>query len=65
MEAKPGIPSFCRELATGADFDWAYYLDQHVITADRVLANTFYLFFRRLKGVFKSTDGGAKLDASI
>lgn len=36
----------------------AYYAPVRSITADRVLANTFYLFFKGV-GVFKSTDGGA------
>ena len=26
-------------------FDWAYYLDARTVTADRVLANTFYLYY--------------------
>ena len=34
-------------------FAWAYYLN-----ADRVLADTFYLYYAG-HGVFKSTDGGA------
>ena len=40
-----------------SNFDFAYYLDQHLITADRVLANTFYLFFPSV-GVFTTTNGG-------
>ena len=40
-----------------SSFDFAYYLDQHLITADRVLANTFYLFFPDV-GVFTTTNGG-------
>jgi hypothetical protein len=37
-------------------FDWAYYLDKRTVTADRVLPDTFYMYYN---GVFKSTDGGA------
>jgi large repetitive protein len=44
-------------VTTWSNFDWAYYLDEHVITADRVLPNTFYLFDADV-GVFKSTNGG-------
>ena len=43
--AKPGAPSFCRALPAGAGFDCAYYLDTRTVTADRVLANTFYLYY--------------------
>ena len=46
----PGVSSW-------SGFDWAYYLDEHVIAADRVLANTFYLFYADI-GVFKTTNGG-------
>jgi photosystem II stability/assembly factor-like uncharacterized protein len=37
-------------------FHFAYYLDKTTVTADRVLPNTFYLYYN---GVYKSTDGGA------
>ena len=37
-------------------FDFAYYLDKRTVTADRVLPDTFYLYYN---GVYKSTDGGA------
>ncbi|MET4389894.1 hypothetical protein ABIB73_005668, partial [Bradyrhizobium sp. F1.4.3] len=40
------------------NFEGAYYLDERSITADRVLTNTFYLYYPG-NGVFKSTDGGA------
>jgi hypothetical protein len=46
----PGVSSW-----TG--FDFAYYLVQHVVTADRVNANTFYLYYAG-HGVFQSTNGG-------
>ena len=45
-------------------FDYAYYLDKRTVTADRVLPDTFYLYYVSTSnptadGVFKSTDGGA------
>ncbi len=50
----PGVSSW-------SGFDWAYYLDQRSVTADRVLANTFYLYDPG-KGVFETTNGGRELD---
>jgi hypothetical protein len=47
----PGVTNY-------SGFDWAYYLDQRSVTADRVLANTFYLYYPG-QGVFKTTDGGS------
>ena len=44
----PGVTSW-------SGFDWAYYLTGRTVTADRVLANTFYLYYN---GVFKTTNGG-------
>ena len=38
-------------------FDWAYYLDTRTVTADRVLANTFYLYYGGV-GLFETTNGG-------
>jgi hypothetical protein len=46
----PGVSSW-----TG--FDWAYYLDQRSVTADRVNANTFYLYLPG-RGVFQTSNGG-------
>lgn len=46
----PGISSW-------ADFDFASYLDTRTVAADRVLPDTFYLYYPG-KGVYKSTDGG-------
>ncbi|MFZ0208503.1 MAG: hypothetical protein WAL59_20765, partial [Roseiarcus sp.] len=46
----PGVTSW-------SGFDWAYYLDQRSVTADRVLANTFYLYDPG-QGVFETTNGG-------
>src|SRR5581483_1975462 len=39
------------------NFDWAYPLDVETVTADRVLPNTFYLYYGGI-GVFESTNGG-------
>jgi photosystem II stability/assembly factor-like uncharacterized protein len=36
-------------------FDFAYYLYKQTVTADRVLPDTFYLYYN---GVYKTTDGG-------
>jgi hypothetical protein len=47
----PGISSW-------SGFDYGYYLDTRTVVADRVLANTFYLFFAG-QGLFTSTNGGA------
>jgi hypothetical protein len=40
-----------------SQFDFAYYLDRTTVTADRVQANTFYLYDVST-GVYKTTDGG-------
>jgi hypothetical protein len=45
-------------VSSWSNFDWAYYLGQRSVTADRVLANTFYLYYGNY-GVFKTTNGGA------
>lgn len=47
----PGVSSW-------SNFHWAYYLKQRSVTADRVLPNTFYLYYAGY-GVFKTTNGGA------
>ena len=46
----PGVSSW-------SGFDFAWYLDTRTVTADRVLANTFYLYFPSY-GVFETTNGG-------
>jgi hypothetical protein len=53
--ALPGVPD--------SDAGWSglfgtYYLNRHVVAADRALPNTFYLLHSG-QGVFASTDGGA------
>ena len=43
-------------------FDTSYALDTRTVTADRVLPNTFYMYFPTngtASGFYKSTDGGA------
>src|ERR1700729_633122 len=45
-------------VASWSGFDRVYYLDQPLLTADRVRANTFYLYDPG-KGVFETTNGGA------
>lgn len=46
----PGVSSW-------GGFDFAYYLVQRSVTADRVNPNTFYLYFGG-HGVFQTTNGG-------
>jgi hypothetical protein len=46
----PGVSSW-------SGFDFAYYLVTRTVIADRVTANTFYLFFSG-KGLYKTTNGG-------
>jgi hypothetical protein len=49
----PGVPT------TGeTGWGWAYYLNRHIVTADRVTAGTFYIY-NYLTGLYRSTDGGA------
>jgi photosystem II stability/assembly factor-like uncharacterized protein len=47
-------------LPTTGETGWgfAYYLNRHIVAADRVRAETFYLY-NYLKGLYRSTDGGA------
>ena len=47
----PGVSSW-------SSFDTAYYFDTRTVTADRVLPNTFYLYYAG-QGVFETTNGGA------
>ena len=44
----PGVTSW-------GGFDWAYYLNSRTVTADRVLSNTFYMYYN---GVYETTNGG-------
>ena len=50
-------------ITTWSNFDWAYYLTGRTVTADRVLANTFYLYDPGTgsgtgAGLFETTNGG-------
>jgi len=47
----PGVSSW-------SSFDTEYYYDTRTVTADRVLPNTFYLYYAG-QGVFETTNGGA------
>ena len=56
----PGVSSW-------SGFIGAYFDDNQVITADRVLANTFYMLFNGV-GVFETTNGGvswAEVNSSV
>ena len=46
----PGVTSW-------SSFEGTYYFDERSITADRVLANTYYLYYPG-NGVYESTNGG-------
>ena len=48
----PGVSSW-------SGFDFSYNLDARTVTADRVLPNTFYLYFAG-KGVYETTNGGCR-----
>ena len=56
-EGKPGIPSLFRESPIGVISTPCTYTDTRTVTADRVLANTFYLYYPT-NGVYESTNGG-------
>ena len=46
-------------------FDFAYYLDARTVTADRVLPNTFYLYYARSMGYTKPRMAAARGHRSI
>ncbi len=49
----PGAPT------TGqTGWGWAYYLNRHIVAADRVAEGTFYIY-NAIKGLYRSSDGGA------
>lgn len=51
----PGVP----DSRDGWDgLHWAYFLNRHVVAADRVEAGTFYMYHSSA-GLFRSTNGGA------
>jgi hypothetical protein len=39
-------------------FDWSHHFNTRTVTADRVLSNTFYLYYAG-RGVYKTSNGGA------
>ncbi len=52
--ALPGIPT-----SGSTGWGWAYYLNRHVVVADKVTPGTFYLYnYLASGGVYRSTDGG-------
>jgi photosystem II stability/assembly factor-like uncharacterized protein len=50
------IPGISQEEESGWGF--AYYLNRHIVAADRVRRGTFYAY-NSLKGLYRSSDGGA------
>jgi hypothetical protein len=52
----PGVLDDQTSLGWGG-LHWAYYLNRHIVAADRVTAGTFYLY-HYMVGLFGSTDGG-------
>ena len=53
----PGVPDDSTASGWGG-LHWAYYLDRHIVAADRVTADTFYLY-HYVHGLFRSTNKGA------
>lgn len=49
----PGVPD-------SGGWGWAYYLNRHIVTADKVTAGTFYMYNYATEcvGVYRSTNGG-------
>ena len=58
MAAQPGTPSLCRGFPAGVGLTLHTTLMRRTVTADRVLPNTFYLYYAG-QGVFETTNGGA------
>ena len=58
MAATPGTRLLFPGVSSWSNFIGAFFADNQVITADRVLSNTFYLLYSGI-GVFKTTNGGA------
>ena len=54
----PGVTSW-------SGFDWAYYLNAKTVTADRVLANTFYMCPALDKAYTEAQMGGANWTQTI
>ena len=53
----PGVSSW-------SGFDFSYNLDARTVTADRVLPNTFYLYFAG-EGVYRNNERRGVVDTSI
>ena len=53
----PGVPDDDSDSGWGT-LHFAYYLNRHIVTADRVNIGTYYLYHPS-HGVFRSSDGGA------
>ncbi|HEY8153971.1 MAG TPA: hypothetical protein VII72_07580 [Myxococcota bacterium] len=53
----PGVPDDSTDRGWGG-LHWAFYLNRHIVAADRVNIGTFYLY-HFIHGVFRSTDRGA------
>ena len=58
MGARAWNPITLPGVSSWSAFDWSYNFDTRTVTADRVLANTFYLYYAG-QGVFETTNGGA------
>ena len=58
MAAQTWNPITLPGVSSWSGFDFAYYLDTRTVTADRVLPNTFYLYYAG-HGVFETTNGGS------
>jgi len=62
MEARRGTPSLSRRFQLEW-FDSAYYFNTRTVTADRVLPNTFYLYYAGSggpDGVYETTNAGPR-----
>ncbi len=55
---KLGLPGVADTPDGWAGLHWAFYLNRHVVAADRVTPGTFYLYHTP-NGLYRSTDGGA------
>jgi photosystem II stability/assembly factor-like uncharacterized protein len=56
--SKVSLPGVADSPDGWAGLHWAYYLNRHIVAADRAAAGTFYMYHTPA-GVFRSTNGGA------
>jgi photosystem II stability/assembly factor-like uncharacterized protein len=56
--SRVSLPGVADSAEAWAGLHWAYYLNRHIVAADRVNAGTFYMYHTPA-GLFRSTDGGA------